>query len=231
MVHVIGFVPARAGSTGIPNKNTIRGPKIDGKPLIDRTVETAIEALGGENVFISTNDPGTFHHFKEKGFESRWRENEPGYREASMKEVLTGFIMQEGMLDQIDNVAFVVLYPTYQDRTAADIRSILSFYEQAPANPVIGAKKPKTHPYRCFRINPDSGTLEAMFKDQFSISRRQEYPTLYEFCHFACVIPGPILHEMTGNLIHANSRVWWVPENRGKDLDSMKDLENAGADF
>jgi len=53
MHNAIAIIPARGGSKGIPRKN-IR--LLAGKPLLAWTIEAAQEALGRENVYVSTED-------------------------------------------------------------------------------------------------------------------------------------------------------------------------------
>lgn len=53
MRNAIAIIPARGGSKGIPRKN-IR--PLAGKPLLAWTVEAAQEALGRDNVYVSTED-------------------------------------------------------------------------------------------------------------------------------------------------------------------------------
>ena len=55
----IGIVTARAGSKGVPNKNTI---KLD--PLINHTIFTAIESKSFNKIYVSTDIDYVFSEFK-----------------------------------------------------------------------------------------------------------------------------------------------------------------------
>jgi YrbI family 3-deoxy-D-manno-octulosonate 8-phosphate phosphatase len=50
---VIAIIPARGGSKGIKNKNTI---EVGGKPLVAWTIEQALNSSKVEEVYVSTND-------------------------------------------------------------------------------------------------------------------------------------------------------------------------------
>ena len=41
-MNILGVIPARAGSKGIPNKNMV---ELKGRPLLDGTIEAAQKAL------------------------------------------------------------------------------------------------------------------------------------------------------------------------------------------
>lgn len=53
MRNALAIIPARGGSKGIPRKNVRR---LAGKPLLAWTIEAAQEALGRDNVYVSTED-------------------------------------------------------------------------------------------------------------------------------------------------------------------------------
>uniref|UniRef100_UPI003F66515A acylneuraminate cytidylyltransferase family protein n=1 Tax=Aeromonas hydrophila TaxID=644 RepID=UPI003F66515A len=52
-VRTIAFIFARGGSKGLPQKNI---KPLDGKPLIQYSIETALATAGIEQVFVSTDD-------------------------------------------------------------------------------------------------------------------------------------------------------------------------------
>jgi YrbI family 3-deoxy-D-manno-octulosonate 8-phosphate phosphatase len=52
-------IPARAGSKGVPGKNLAR---VGGRPLLDWTVEAALEARCVDRVLVSTDDPAVREH-------------------------------------------------------------------------------------------------------------------------------------------------------------------------
>jgi CMP-N-acetylneuraminic acid synthetase len=50
-MKILGFIPARANSKGIPNKNAV---ELNGKPLITYTIEAAL-ASSVDKVIVSTD--------------------------------------------------------------------------------------------------------------------------------------------------------------------------------
>lgn len=62
-MKILGLIPARSGSKGIPNKNM----KILGnKPLISFTIENALKSNLLSKVFVSTEDERTINYCKSK---------------------------------------------------------------------------------------------------------------------------------------------------------------------
>ena len=53
---IVGIIPARGGSKGVPKKNI---KKLCGKPLICYTIETAIKSNIIDKIIVSTDDEET----------------------------------------------------------------------------------------------------------------------------------------------------------------------------
>ena len=55
---VIGWIPARAGSRGVPHKNMTL---VRGKPLIQYTIDTALECASLDQIVVLSDDPEVDH--------------------------------------------------------------------------------------------------------------------------------------------------------------------------
>ena len=53
MINYLFLIPARAGSKGLPNKNT---KELNGKPLIQYSIDFARKFTSDDNICVSTND-------------------------------------------------------------------------------------------------------------------------------------------------------------------------------
>ena len=53
-MNTIIIIPARKGSKGIPGKNK---KELAGKPLIQYTIEVALQIFPPEKIYLSTDDP------------------------------------------------------------------------------------------------------------------------------------------------------------------------------
>ena len=56
---ILGIIPARAGSTGVPNKNLVNGPLFHGRPLVTWAVHEALMSKHLDSLVVSTNDVAT----------------------------------------------------------------------------------------------------------------------------------------------------------------------------
>jgi CMP-N-acetylneuraminic acid synthetase len=215
------------GSKGIPEKNTIHGPKValNGKSqtLVEHAVDQALSSNILQSVMLSTNCNATAEHFSGvEGLSVHYRLNEIPQREATMKEVIRDWKAETGAEGHL-----CLLYMTFVKRTWRQIDEYVHFYLNEPDKPLIGmiADEPM-HPYRFLEYLPSSGRVTELFKGQTNISRRQEYPVMYPFTHYACVFDLEGLTEMSANLISMRSRPYWLKKADCVDVDTMEDLRD-----
>lgn len=102
-LKIIGIIPARGGSKGIPRKNI---KEICGKPLIAWTIEAAKESKLMDKFIVSTEDEEIAEVAKKYGAEVLERPAELATDEASTLVVL------EDVVKKIDADIVVVLQPT-----------------------------------------------------------------------------------------------------------------------
>ncbi len=131
-MRVIGLIPARGGSKGIPRKNiTFCG----GKPLIAHTIEAALAADGLERVVLSTDDPEIASVGNEYGAEVPFlRPTEVANDKTPMVEVIRHFVDWldcEG--ENFDGI--MLLQPTSPLRMSIHIDEAIE---------VFGREKPKS---------------------------------------------------------------------------------------
>ena len=114
----IGIIPARAGSKGIPGKNTMR---CAGKPLVDWTIEAANNSMLDYTI-LSSDSPEILEHATGRVLPLR-RPDEAADDHATQEQVIA-HVMQT--ITPTDDDIFVLLQPTSPQRKAIDINSAVS---------------------------------------------------------------------------------------------------------
>lgn len=102
-MSVLGLIPARGGSKGVPNKN-IR--KICGKPLIVWTIERALQAETLDRVLVSTDSEAIADIARAAGAEVQMRPAELATDTASTQDVMA-YVLRQCPADTL-----VLLQPT-----------------------------------------------------------------------------------------------------------------------
>lgn len=166
------IIPARKGSKGIPNKNMIL---LNGKPLIQYTIEAAMEVISSERIIVSTDSNEILKFSKKFGLINSF------IRPAEFSSDYSG--MYEVLLhacDKIKSVNFdyiILLQPTSPLRTKENILECIEVYKESTnVDIVMSAKIAKENPY--FTLFEENKGLLVKVKDS-NFVRRQDCPITY----------------------------------------------------
>ncbi|PRY13298.1 N-acylneuraminate cytidylyltransferase [Pontibacter ummariensis] len=168
------LIPARGGSKGLPGKNI---KPIQGKPLIQFTIDAAREISDPKNICVSTDDAGIAAVVQEYGIEVPFiRPKEFATDHATTEQVVLHalqFYESKGVLyDYI-----VLLQPTSPLRTGKHLQEALNLV-RPDTEMIVSVKETDANPYYVlFEEDPD-GVLQKSKEGNFS--RRQDCPKVYE---------------------------------------------------
>jgi len=170
---VLGVIPARGGSKGVPRKN-IR--EVAGKPLIAYTIEAALKSVV-ERVVVSTDDPEIARVAKECGAEVPFIRPAELARDGVVTELpimhAVQFVEEHGYRPDI----VVQLFPTNPLRTAGDIDLAIEKLIETRADAVITVNAVIEHPNWMVRLEGDKvRRISAK-----PIGQRQDQEALYIF--------------------------------------------------
>lgn len=131
---VLGLIPARGGSKGVPRKN-IR--ELAGIPLITHSIQAARDATAIDSVVVSTDDGEIAEVAESHGARVPFiRPSELATDEAPTAPVITHAL--ETLHDAGEAYdSFVLLQPTSPLRTATDIDEAYSLYNDSESDSVI----------------------------------------------------------------------------------------------
>jgi len=185
------FIPARKGSKGFKHKN---------RKLLPITI-SKIPENQLKNVIVSTDDEVLIDFCKERNIRCRIRPNNISIDESSVREALLDSIYFFN-LDKNDII--VTLLPTFPQRTFADIKAGLDFFNKFELSSCVGRKKviDSFHPYLCIKEKDLIFGTQIVKHDFF---RRQNYPECFVLCHFMCISRVSEINNLTGLLINENT--------------------------
>lgn len=169
------IIPARGGSKGVPGKNI---KSLAGKPLIQYTIEAALDVFRADHILVSTDSEEIKSVSESCGVEVPFlRPNELATDTSSSYDVLlhaVRFATQQGL--EFDTV--VLLQPTSPFRTGVHIEEALNLYNDN-LDMVVSVKLADANPYySLFEENKD-GYLNKSKEGNFT--RRQDCPDVYEY--------------------------------------------------
>lgn len=173
-MRVLGLVPARGGSQGVPGKN-IR--PLMGKSLVQRAFDSAWASEACARVILSTDSIEIQEHALEFGADCPFlRPAELATSESGMMGVVLHALGALAHDEPYD--AVLLLQPTSPLRKPEHIRAAVALLGQADSVCTV-IPIPKTHcPHYVMKIT-EQGTLDHFLPDGAQYIRRQDVPQAY----------------------------------------------------
>lgn len=169
---ILGIIPARGGSKGVPRKNI---KILGGKPLIQYTIEAALKSKYIGRLIVSTDDKEIAEIAMKNGVDVPFiRPKKYSTDTAKAIAVVKHALVQ---MEKIDNKKFsviVYLEPPAPFRTSADIdNSIELFFENKPGSVVTVNNADQFHPILMKKIV--NNRLKPIWKEEPEGVPRQLY--------------------------------------------------------
>jgi len=222
-MRVLGIVPARGGSKGIPGKNV---RPLGGKPLLVHTAEAALAARRLTRVVLTTDDEGIAEIGRGCGLEVPFlRPAELAMDDTPTLPVLQHVVTAlEKTGDRFDAVC--LLQPTSPFRRAGDIDGCIELLETADLDAVVSVLPvpPEHNPHWVYFRDGDGLLRLATGEDQ-PIPRRQELPPAFHRDGSVYVTRRNVLME--GNSLYGKRLGGFLADSRSVNLDTPADWERA----
>ncbi|MBL8059148.1 MAG: acylneuraminate cytidylyltransferase family protein [Chthonomonas sp.] len=173
-MKILGFIPARAGSKGVPGKNH---RLLSGMSLVERTFRIACESGVCDRIIVSTDDIAVMALARKIGLDVPFvRPAELSLDTTPMLDVLrhgVGVLELAGYRPD----AIMLLQPTSPLRTAEQLREATSMLESGDSVCSVAEVPPTLSPYSVMRI--EGGWLKNFLDEGQKITRRQDAPAAF----------------------------------------------------
>ena len=228
MGNIVGIIPARGGSVGVPLKN-IR--HLNGKPLIAYTIEAAIASKCLDRVIVSTD------HDEIRKISLEYGAEVPFVRPKDISEdVETELVLQHAVnyleeVEKIDIDAIVLLQPTSPFRKVQTIKSCVKLFKDTKdADSIVSINNVEGHrPEWMFSINKngkiDPYATPFLHNDKpvIKLAARQSFPVLFRHNGSVYVSSRDLLMK-DELVIGPNAYAVLTEEIEAVDIDTQEDL-------
>jgi CMP-N,N'-diacetyllegionaminic acid synthase len=219
---ILGIIPARGGSKGIPRKNIA---PVAGKPLLAWTVEAALTSRILDRVLVSTEDAEIADIARASGAEVPFLRPQELARDET-----PGIDPVLHALDFLDREGYrpewvMLLQPTSPLRLAEDIRGAREVAIRTGGDLVISVSEAVPPPAWMRKIDAD-GILQKYFEQEETPDVRQQLPTAFALngaIYFSRVSTVRTRRSFSGGRAHP----YVMPRERSLDVDTPWDLELA----
>jgi len=172
---VIGLIPARGGSKGLPRKNM---RIIASRPLCEFTVQAALESRYIDFVYLSSDDEEILSCGSAMGAQPVRRPAEFVSDTASANDVVTHFFRELPERLAAQDPYIVYLQPTSPLRTARHVDLAVEQMQAQHVHTLVSVVEMANSPYKSFSVDTQ-GRLQSLFDEKLSNARRQDLPKIY----------------------------------------------------
>jgi N-acylneuraminate cytidylyltransferase len=214
--RVLGLIPARGGSKGLPGKNIA---DVDGRPLIDWTVSAALASKHIDRVVLSSDDDAIAEAARRCGCEVPFRR--PPELATDSASTLDVVLHALDALPGFDVV--VLLQPTSPLRTSADIDAACELFANGNASSCVSVSEVEQHPYWMYQIDAHH-RLAPLLEVAQRPSRRQDLPAIYAL-NGAVYVTDVAALRAARSFVTADTVAYVMPPSRALDIDTRADLD------
>ena len=175
--NILGIIPARGGSKGLPRKNI---KPLLGKPLIAWTIEQALASKYLDRVIVSTDDKEIAEISKKYGAEIPFmRPKELAEDNAKGIDVVLhaiDWLKENNKRKHYDLI--ILLQPTSPLRATEDIDKTIELLFLKEAKAIVSVCEVDHHPLWA-NILPEDGCMKDFIRQEIINRNRQELPIFY----------------------------------------------------
>ena len=212
--RILGLIPARGGSKGIPRKN-IR--EIDGKPLIAFSIEAAKKSKYLDSVIVSSEDDEILSISKQLGAEILKRPSNLAQDTTPGADVVLHALNTYKDYDYV-----VLLQPTSPLRRTIDIDQSIELCVKSEMPFCVSVTKAEKKPYWIFTIKKNGG-LSSILSGQIP-NRRQDVEPIYILNGAVYVTDVKWLIKQK-NYVYSEATAYEMPVEYSVDIDNENDIQ------
>ena len=222
MSNILGLIPARGGSKGIPHKNIV---PLLGRPLLAYSCETALASRQLSRVIISTDDLQIAEVAREYGVEAPFMRPD----ELAQDDTLALPVVQHAVqwLEEKEGYspdAVMILQPTSPLRQAKHIDGAVEVMNRTGADTVVSVVEvPHQYSPGSLMSVDDCGRL-APYQSAPMVLRRQDKPLLYARNGPAVLLVKQETLMVHNTLYGANTQPYLMDGIHSFDVDTKDDL-------
>jgi len=176
-MKILGFIPARGGSKGIPKKNII---PFKGKPLIYYTLRLVKKLNKSVYPFVSSDDQKIINYCNSQNITTVYKRPKKYSKDSSL--IIDSVNHSLKWLYKNKNLKFdivLLLQPTSPKRNFNEFKRAIQFFKKNKLESLVGVSKMKEHPNECIELKKNK-KWKFLASNQRKV-QRQKYNNNYYF--------------------------------------------------
>lgn len=222
-MSLLAVIPARAGSKGVPGKNSIT---IAGQPLIEHSVRAAERSTSVSGIVVTTDDEEILRLYETRASVFTVRRPDVLAADDAPTSAAVAHALDAAQAAAIpEPTALILLQPTTPMRTAEDIDAAYGIFEESHGiGGVVSVCRVDgiRHPRVMYRRGQD-GRGELMIADDEDRLTRHDYEPLYQR-NGAIYIVSTDFFRREGKMRGLSPLLFEMPWERSINIDTHGDL-------
>ena len=218
---ILGVIPARGGSKGVPRKNI---KPLHGKPLIHWAIACAKACPSLDAFVVSTDDAEIAEVAAQADAKPPFlRPAHLASDSAAMLPVLEHAILEMEKIKGTQVQYLILLDPTAPLRKVEDVEAVISLLKKGECETVVSGSPAHRNPWFNM-VKEKNGYVELAVNDGVKPARRQDCPTVYDLNTVAWGFTRKAIMELKER-IPEKTKIHLTPRERSVDLDTDFDFK------
>lgn len=218
---ILAIVPARGGSKGVARKNI---KELGGKPLLEWTLDAAVNSCLIDKVFVSTDCCEIANVATAFGIDVPFMRPQSLSRDDTVVADVVEHVLS-CLDEQYDEV--ILLQPTSPFRNNKHITDALDVYYKSDAFSLVSVCQSEKNPHWMFTISEDR-RLKPLLSYEERLHRRQDLPKFYHLNGAIYVVDVPLFREKK-KFVYSDTVPYIMDHVSSLDIDTMMDFQLAEA--
>ena len=177
-MKILGFIPARGGSKGIPKKNLVL---LKGKPLIYYTLKSAKKLSKLVYPFVSSDNKAIIKYCNSQNVKSNYlRPKEYSGNKSNISDAVNHALKWLQKYKNLNFDSVLLLQPTSPKRNFAEFKRAINYYKRNKLESLTGVTKVREHPNDCLKLKKNK-KWSYLTKKNKKIFQRQQYNNNFYF--------------------------------------------------
>jgi len=220
-MNILGIIPARGGSKGIPKKNI---KKLNGKSLIEYTLIEAKKSKLLSDVIVSTDDKTILKISEKHSVNVLSRPKKLSTDSSTTTSVLFHTLNKLKKSKSVPDI-IVLLQPTSPLRNSIDIDNAITIFLNNSCDSVVSVTKSQHSPFWIYKTTK-TGHIIPILKNSVKFTRRQDSPLFYHL-NGAIFVTKTTSFFKNCSMFGKKILPYIMPYERSIDIDKNIDLKIA----
>lgn len=223
-MKILGLIPARGGSKGLPGKNVL---PLGGISLVGRTIMCARQAGVLDRIWVSTDDASIARAAEEFGVKVPWlRPAELAQDGSALADALHHLLEKLDRDEGYRPDAVMVLQVTSPFRSPETIRKAAALFERHGGDNVVSVTPTRVHPHWSYTLEEPGSVLKPFVRHDGPPPPRQKLPPAYALDGSIYVVSRERFMKER-SFYGARDRALVVPPEEAVDIDTPFDWDVA----